>query len=171
MIRVNIAKSHIRSSSLNSNSSNSSIDRYMTSTDSHQRLLQLKSLSSRHLWSLVPFRVLKRRIHRPCKVKVNNKTAIEEKEEIITIITQIIISVVAEVGIVAAATTTTEDTTMKRITSFNNDLRWIKLSMVKSMINSSSKITMAKIITTIEAENGVEEVEKITKETAVKIPM
>ena len=170
MIQVNIAKSHIRSSSLNSNSSNSSIDRYMTSTDSHQRLLQLKSLSSRHLWSLVPFRVLKRRIHRPCKVKVNNKTAIEEKEEIITIITQIIISVVAEVEIVAAATTT-EDTTMKRITSFNNDLRWIKLSMVKSMINSSSKITMAKIITTIEAENGVEEVEKITKETAVKIPM
>ena len=170
MIRVNIAKSHIRSSSLNSNSSNSSIDRYMTSTDSHQRLLQLKSLSSRHLWNLVPFRVLKRRIHRPCKVKVNNKTAIEEKEEIITIITQIIISVVAEVETVAAATTT-EDTTMKKITSFNNDLRWIKLSMVKSMINNSSKITMAKIITTIEAENGVEEVEKITKETAVKIPM
>ena len=170
MIRVNIAKSHIRSSSLNSNSSNSSIDRCMTSTDSHQRLLQLKSLSSRHLWSLVPFRVLNRRIHRPCKVKVNNKTAIEEKEEIITIITQIIISVVAEVETVAAATTT-EDTTMKRITSFNNDLRWTKLSMVKSMINNSSKITMAKIITTIEAENGVEEVEKITKETVVKIPM
>ena len=167
MIRVSIGKSHIKSINL---SNNSHTGRFLTSIDNHQRLLQLKSLSSRHLWSLVPFRVLKRRIHRPCKVKVNNKTAIEEKEEIITIITQIIISVVAEVETVAAATTT-EDITMKRITSFNNDLRWTKISMVKSMIHNSSKITMAKIITTIEAENGVEEVEKITKETVVKILM
>ena len=171
MIRVNIAKSHIRSSSLNSNSSNSSIDRCMTSTDSHQRLLQLKSLSSRHLWSLVPLRVLNPRMNRPYKVKVNNKIAIEEIGEITIIITQITISEVVEEEIVAAVTTTEAITTMKRTTSFNNDLRWTKLSMVKSMINNSRKITMAKIITTIEAENGVEEVEKITKETVVKILM
>ena len=171
MNRVNIAKSHIRNSSLNSNINNSSIDRCMTSTDSHQRLLQLKSLSSRHLWSLAPFRVLKRRIHRPCKVKVNNKTAIEEIGGTIIIITQTTISVVVEEETVEAVTTTEAITTMKRTTSFNNDLRWTKLSMVKSTINSSNKITMEKIITTIEDENAVEEVEKTNKETVVKIPM
>ena len=171
MNRVNIAKSHIRNSSLNSNINNSSIDRCMTSTDSHQRLLQLKNLSSRHLWSLVPLRVLNPRMNRPCKVKVNNKIAIEEIGGIIIIITQTTISVVVEEETVVAVTTTEAITTMKRTTSFNNDLRWTKLSMVKSMINNSRKITMAKIITTIEAENGVEEVEKITKETVVKILM
>ena len=171
MIRVNIAKSHIRNSSLNSNISSNSIDRCMTSTDSHQRLLQLKNLSSRHLWSLVPLRVLNPRMNRPYKVKVNNKIAIEEIGEIIIIITQITISVVVEEEIVADVTTTEAITTMKRTTSFNNDLRWTKHSMVKSTINSSSKITMEKIITTIEDENAVEEVEKTNKEMVVKIPM
>ena len=110
-------------------------------------------------------------MNRPCKVKVNNKIAIEEIGGIIIIITQTTISVVVEEETVVAVTTTEAITTMKRTTSFNNDLRWTKLSMVKSMINNSRKITMAKIITTIEAENGVEEVEKITKETVVKILM
>ena len=171
MNRVNIAKSHIRNSSLNSNINNSSIDRFMTSTDSHQRLLQLKNLSSRHLWSLVPLQVLNPRMNRPCKVKVNNKIAIEEIGGIIIIITQTTISVVVEEETVVAVTTTEAITTMKRTTSFNNDLRWIKLNMVKNTINSSNKITMEKIITTIEDENAVEEVEKTNRETVVKIPM
>ena len=106
-----------------------------------------------------------------CKVKVNNRTAIEAIGEIIIIITQTTISVDVEEIVVAVTITEAIITTMKRTTSFNNDLRMIKLSMMKSLINHSHKTTKAKIITTIEVENGVEEVEKTNKEMVVKIPM
>ena len=166
LIQVSIEKSHTRSINL---TSNSHIDRFLTSIDSHQRLLQLKSLLNRLLWSwelLVPISI---RLLRPCKVKASSKIAIGAIKGTITIII-ITTTTEDEVETEVAATITIEGiiiTTTKRMLNTSNDLNKSKLSMGRSMTsNSPRNIKTTK--ETIEAGNVAEEEAKINNEMEVK---
>ena len=166
LIQVSIGKSHTRSINL---TSNSHIDRFLTSIDSHRRLLQLKSLLNRRLWSWELLLPISNRLLRPCKAKASSNTAIEAIKGTITIII-ITTTIVDEVEIEVAATTTIEGTiitTTKRMLNTSNDLSKNKLSMGRSMTNNSLKnIKTTKEI--IEEGNVVEEEVKINNEMEVK---
>ena len=106
---------------------------------------------------------------RPCKVKVSNKTAIEAIKGTITIT---IITTTTEDEVeteVAATIIITEGTiiTMKRMLNTSNDLSKSKLSMRRSMTNTSSK-NIKTTKETIEVGNVAEEEVKINNETEVK---
>ena len=109
------------------------------------------------------------RLLRPCKVKANSKIAIGAIKGTITIII-ITTTTEDEEETEEAATTIIEGiniTTTKRMLNISNDLSKSKLSMGRSMINTSSK-NIKTTKETIEVGNVAEEEVKINNEMEVK---
>ena len=109
------------------------------------------------------------RLLRLCKVKESSNIAIEAIKGTITIIIITTTTEDEEVTEVAATTIieVTIITTMKRMLNTSNDLSKSKLSMEKSMTNTSSK-NIKTTKETIEAENVAEEEVKINNEMEAK---
>ena len=113
--------------------------------------------------------LIRYRLLRPCKVKVSNKTAIEAIKGTTTI-TIITTTTEDEVETEVAATIIIIEgiiITMKRMLNTSNDLSKSKLSMRRSMTNTSSK-NIKTTKETIEVGNVEEEEVKINNETEVK---
>ena len=113
--------------------------------------------------------LVKSRLLRLCKVKASNNTVIEAIKGTITIIIIITTTEDEEETEVAATIIIIEGTiiTMKRMLNTSNDLSKSKLSMRRSMTNTSSK-NIKTTKETIEAGNVAEEEVKINNEMEVK---
>ena len=109
------------------------------------------------------------RLLRLCKVKASSNTAIEAIKGTITIIIITTTTEVEEETEVAVTTIIEETiiTTTRKMLNTSNDLSKSKLSMRRSMTNTSSK-NIKTTKETIEVGNVAEEEVKINNETEVK---